>query len=219
MSTLVVTGARGRLGTVIAAKFEQSGHNVIGIDLNAEDAGPALCYQADLTDENSVRDVFEQIRERHGRLDALIHTVGMWDGHPTVGLSLDRWRTILDVNLTSTFLVFREALRFAENDRQSGAVRLIAFASGQGADRGVADQAAYSAAKAGVIRLVESIAAEHPGRNVTAHAIAPSTILFDDMRDQRGISVHEIANLCEVLAGDAGDLMSGATVRAYGSLV
>jgi len=219
MSTLVVTGAQGRLGRVIAAKFSQMGREVVGVDSSTEDVGLIPCYQADLTDEGSVADVFEQIRQTHGEIDVLIHTVGMWDGHPTSGFSLDRWKTVLDVNLTSTFLVFREALRLAENHRNSSSLRLIAMASGQGADRGLAEQAAYSAAKAGVIRLVESIAAEYPERNVTAHAIAPSMILFDGMQDEAGISVHEIANLCAVLAGDAGGLMTGTTIRAYGSVV
>lgn len=219
MSTLVITGAKGRLGRIVAAKFQQMGRDVVGVDSNAEDVAPIPCYEADLTDEDSVSEVFEQIRLRHGEIDVLIHTVGMWDGHPTVGLSLDRWKTVLDVNLTSTFLVFREVLRFAKSRGESTTLRLIAMASGQGADRGLAEQAAYSAAKAGVIRLVESIAAEYPERNVTAHAIAPSMILFDGMQDEAGISVHEIANLCAVLAGDAGGLMTGTTIRAYGSVV
>ena len=219
MSNVVVSGAAGRLGRVVAAKFVSLGHRVIGIDSNAEKAGVDPCYAADLTDEASVEDVFARILSEHGGLDVFVHTVGMWDGQPTRGLSFDRWKTVMDVNLTTTFLTFREALRLAEKQRRGGQMRLVAFASGQGADRGAGEQAPYSAAKAGVIRLVESIASEYPDNSVTTHAIAPSMILFDGMQDEEGISVHDLANLCVVLAGNAGEAMTGTTIRAYGTRI
>jgi NAD(P)-dependent dehydrogenase (short-subunit alcohol dehydrogenase family) len=156
---------------------------------------------------------------KHGGIDVLIHTVGTWDGTSITDLEFDRWQSIMDINLTSTFLVFREALRLRAENPDSGPLRLIAFGSGQGADRGAAEQAPYSASKAGVIRLVESVAAEYMDNGVTTHAIAPSVILFDGMEDQKGIPVHDLANLCLVLAGEAGESMSGTTVRAYGTLV
>jgi 3-oxoacyl-[acyl-carrier protein] reductase len=219
MSILVITGARGRLAGVVAEKFQQLGYSIVGIDSSVEEDEHGPNYHANLTDEQSVREVFERIWSDTGGFDILIHTVGMWDAAPTVDLSLDRWREIMDVNLTSTFLVFREVLRRLAEVPGSDPVRLIAFTSAQGADRAVAEQAAYSAAKSGVIRLVESISAEYPDGRVTAHAIAPSTIIFDDMHEENGISVHDLASLCVVLAGETGDSMSGVTVRAYGTAV
>lgn len=218
----LITGASGRLGRVIAGRFRDDGHNVLGIDSNPGASDLPTCYGADLTDEDAVDRVVQQIVSDHGMFDVLVHTVGMWDGAPTASLALADWRKVMDVNLTSTFLIFRAALRAKAQIQQtpetdSARLRLIAFASGQGADRGVADQAAYGAAKAGIIRLVESIAAEHPTRRVTTHAIAPSTILFEGMEGARGIGVHDLASTCLVLSGPAGDALSGTTIRAYGN--
>lgn len=215
---VLVTGASGRLGTVVCASFEQAGARVFRADANPSSKDGRTCRRVDLTDESSVVELFSSLRDEGAMLRAVVHTVGMWDGRPIEETDADRWRLVMDVNLTTLFLVFREALRLHSRIRSDDPIRLIAFASGQGADRGLAEQAAYSASKAGVIRLVESIAGEYAEDSVTAHAIAPSMILFEGMDDQRGIPVEDLANLCVLLAGPAGSALNGQTVRAYGTL-
>lgn len=97
--------------------------------------------------------------------------------------------------------------------------QLVGIASGQGADRGVAQQAAYSASKAGVVRLVESVAAEYRDAGITAAAVAPSLILFgDEDPEARGVDVEEVAQLCVTLCGPAGTVHNGSVLRAYGSM-
>ena len=96
---------------------------------------------------------------------------------------------------------------------------LVGVASGQGVDRGVAEQAAYSASKAGVLRLVEAVAAEHRDAEITATAVAPSLILFgDEDPEARGVDVAEVAGLCVTLCGPAGTIHNGSVMRAYGSM-
>jgi len=216
---VLVTGASGRLGRIVTASFFRAGAHVVGADADPSGAEMERCDRVDLTDESAVADYFSGLAREGVLLDAVVHTVGMWDGRPLAETDLERWRLVMDVNLTSTFLVFREALRLHERLGDDRTLRLIAFASGQGADRGRGQQAAYSAGKAGVMRLVESVAEEYAERAVTAHAIAPSMILFEGMEDEKGIPVQDVANLCLLLAGSAGDAMNGAVIRAYGSLV
>jgi NAD(P)-dependent dehydrogenase (short-subunit alcohol dehydrogenase family) len=167
-----------------------------------------------VTDEAEVVSVFQQIGETYGHIDALVHTVGMWNGKPFLDTTLDDWEQIMRVNLTSTVLCFREAARLM----QGRGGRLIGIASGQGADRGHAQQAGYSASKAGVIRLVEAVAGEFEGTGITAHVIAPSFILFEDAADHKGVPVSDLADLAVYLCGSAGASLNGATLRAYGTL-
>lgn len=218
-STVLVTGAAGRLGRVVTTTFEEAGARVVGVDSDPARAAVEHCHAADLTDEGAVVELFRTLEEDEVFPNAVIHTVGMWDGRPLTETDLDRWRLVMDVNLTSTFLVFREALRHRARNDTKAVLRLIAFASGQGADRGRSEQAAYSAGKAGVMRLVEALAEEYSEHGVTAHAIAPSMILFEGMEHQKGIPVQDIANLCVLLSGTAGEALNGAIVRAYGSLI
>lgn len=210
---LLVTGASGRLGSVVVRQLEAAGARVVALDRTESDAG-ALSLAADVTAEASVVGAFDTIEAEFGAPDGLVHTVGMWDGEPFAETSLENWETVLRVNLTSTFLMFREAAR-----RMSGhGGRLVGIASRQGADHGVAKQAAYSASKAGVIRMVESIASEFEGTGLTASAVAPSTILFgDEDPDATGVSVDEIASWCARLCGPEGEAFNGQVVRAYGT--
>ena len=213
---VVVTGADGRLGRVVAAQLAEAGARVAGLDRAPHGTGE-LSVQADVTAEAAVEAAFAQVAAALGEPDALVHTVGMWDGGPFAETSLADWRTVLEVNLTSTFVVFEAAVRRMLAAGHTG--RLVALASGQGADRGLAQQAAYSAAKAGVVRLVEAVAGEYRADEISAAAVAPSMILFgDEEADARGVEVEEIARLCVTLCGPAGGIHSGSVLRAYGSM-
>ncbi len=213
---VVVTGADGRLGRVVARHLSQAGARVAGLDRAAHQTGD-LAVSADVTDPDAVADALAQVADGLGEPDALVHTVGMWAGTPFAETTLDDWRTVLDVNLTSTFVVFREAVRRMHAAGRAG--HLVALASGQGADRGVAQQAAYSASKAGVVRLVEAVAAEFRADEISATAVAPSMILFGAEEDgARGVEADEVAQLCVTLCGPAGSVHSGSVLRAYGSM-
>lgn len=212
---IVVTGAAGRLGRLIVQRFAEDGAAIAAVvrsegdarNLPFPDEGEGWAYPVDLTVEELVRVCFKQIRDQFGRIDALVHAAGMWEGRPFRDTTLEHWETVVSVNLTTTFLCFREAVRV-----MGGSGRLVAFASAQGADRGAAEQAAYSAAKAGVIRLVEAVDAEHDG--LTAHAIAPSTIRYDEAGD--GVAAADLVEIARTIITGPGDALGGATIRAYG---
>ncbi len=217
--TIAVTGADGRLGQQVVQLLAQQGATIAAIVLREEDAaripfpedGEGWAFPCDVTQEDEVARCFEAISRQFGGLDRLVHTVGGWAASDLHETSLAAWNEMLTVNLTSTFLVFREASRYMTGRKG----RLVAIASRQGADGGVAGQAAYSAAKAGVVRLVEAAAAEFKG-HITAHAIAPSTLVAAGDGGE-GVPATDVAELCAYLCGPGGDALNGATLRAYGS--
>ena len=214
-TTVVLTGACGRLGRVLTQHLVDAGATVAGLDTQE---GGALAegvrlFTTDLTDEGAVVNVFERIREEVGSVGALIHTVGMWDGQPFAETSFADWNRVMQVNLTSAFLTFREAARHM----QDTGGRLVGIASRQGIERGVAKQVAYSVSKAGVLRLVEAVAEEYEG-DITAAAVAPSTILFgNEDADAKGVAVEDVASLCVYLCGSGGAIHNGTVLRAYGT--
>lgn len=217
--TVVVTGAGGRLGRVLVRHLaEACGARVAALDLAPPSGLPARARAigADLGDEAAVAEAFDAVEAALGVPHALVHAVGMWDGAPLAETALADWNRMLRVNLTSTFLCFREAVRRLRAADAPG--RLVALASMQGADRGVAEQAAYAASKAGVVRLVEAVTAEHAPAGITAAAVAPSMILFgDEGPDARGVTAADVAALCAYLCGDGGGVHAGSVLRAYGS--
>ena len=213
---IVVTGAAGRLGQKMVRRFAEEGASIAAVVRTEADArslpfpkaGTGWAFPVDLIDEELVGACFDRIREQFGRVDALVHTVGMWEGRSFEETSLAQWDRVLRTNLTSTFLCFREAARVMD-----GPGRLIAFAARQGVLGGEARQAAYSAAKAGLVRLVEAVDAEMD--HVTAHAIAPSTILYDE--GGTGVQADDLVEITASLLISLADATAGSTIRAFGS--
>lgn len=213
---VIVTGASGRLGRVICAQLADGGARVAAVDRDEPLGIGDLGVAADLTDAGSVEAAWSQIESELGTPTGLIHTVGMWAGKPLHETDVDAWETVLRVNLTSAFLAFGETIRRMLANGSGGT--LVGITSAQGADCGTSGQAAYSAAKAGVMRLVESTAAEYHDHRISAVAVAPSTILFGDEKpDAKGVTVEDVSRLCVRLATVDGAVHSGATIRAYGS--
>ena len=214
---VAITGASGRLGRHLVQRFSDAGATVVAVvsseasafDLPFAPGRDAWAYVADVTDEQAVRDTFEAIGREVGRLDALVHAVGAWEATPLHATSARAWRHQLEVNLTSTFLCFREASRLMLG---TGG-RLIAFAARQGADRAGFEQAAYSASKAGLVRLVEAAAAEFKG-HITAHAVTPSTMLEEP--EETGVRYDDVAKMCIALSTPLGDAFNGQVLRLYG---
>ncbi len=221
--TIVVTGANGRLGRVVCRTFREQGARPVGIvrtkdmrrQLRSDDEMPSDVFVADVTAGHEVDSCFTAIAQQFDTIDGLVHTVGMWTETPLKDTRLDEWQQVLSVNLTSAWLCFQRA---APLMGEGG--RLIGFSSAQGADQGQSKQAAYSAAKAGIVRLVEASAREFKEDGITAHAIAPSFIRFDDSDDQpEGVDASDIASLCVYLCGPGGNALNGATIRTYGGKI
>jgi 3-oxoacyl-[acyl-carrier protein] reductase len=215
---VVITGAGGRLGRQIVQRFAKEGATIVAVVLNDEQAtnipfpedAEGWAFPVDVTDDHLVRACFDQIGQQFPEIHALIHTVGGWEEKPFLETTTQDLDWMVRLNLTSAFLCFREAARLMTG--RGG--QLIGIASAQGADRGAARQIGYSAAKAGLIRMVESIAEEMRGNGITAHAIAPSRIVYDE--DGPGVPVDDIVELCHSLVTSTGAALNGATLRAYG---
>ena len=210
---IIVTGASGRLGSLLATHLQESGAHVAAISSKRLpyrlSSSNSRAYSADIVDEDSVSACARQIDTDFGRIDGLVHAAGAWSATPIASTSLRDWEALLRVNLVSTFLWFREAAALMHDGG-----RLIAFASAQGADRAAEDQSAYSASKAGVIRIVEAAGTEFAPRRITAHAIAPSIIDFGG--GDEGVPATDLLALCDHLLSPAGAALNGTVVRAYG---
>lgn len=209
---LVLSGANGRLGKYLATAYHRAGAHVVGLT-GTVPKEPAAFFdtytQVDILHEESVRTAFKNIKQAYGRIDTFIHAAGAWDGRPFAETTLSQWKDQIDINLTSAFLCFREAVANMDEGM------LIAIASRQGADRGVGGQAGYSASKGGLIRLIESISEEYMASGISACTLAPSTILYHDSSGS-GVSAHNLADTCLFLSTPAGHALNGTIIRAFG---
>lgn len=211
-----VTGGASGIGAAITAAFRAEGAEVAVLDLKDGDV------HCDVTDEDSVRGAVGRVLDRYGRIDVLVNCAGVALLAPAEDLDLDRWRRTLDVNLTGTFLVSREAGR-AMLERGHGVILTIAS---QAASVALADHAAYCASKFGVVGLTKVLASEWAGRGVRANTISPTVVLTELGRSAwagpkgealkaliptgRFALPEEVAAAAVYLASDAAAMVNGA---------
>lgn len=230
-STVVVTGGTGALGGVVAARFLALGARVaIPVRRIPEPAAlppglsaPSdrlLLHGADITRREDVELFAAEVERRFGGIDICVHAAGGWAGGKKVEeTSPEEFGGMLELNLLSAFLVCRSVL---PSMRRRGRGRIVTV-SAMTALRPRAGNAAYAAAKLGLIALTETIAEEVKGTGITANVLAPGTILTAANRaampgaDTRGwVPPEEIADLVILLCSDAGAAVNGSVIRMPG---
>src|SRR5262252_5238884 len=179
-----VTGGTGALGSAVTRRMLEDGHGVAVTcrhDKEVADLRSALgalaadlvVIAADVTDEDSFGGALAHFHDRLGSVEALVHLVGAWHGgEPVQDQSLETWRSVTDLNLTSAVLCAHAVL---PEMLDGGWVRLV-MVSSRTAREGRNGQSAYAVAKEGVATLAEVIADECCGTGVTANTIAPSVL-------------------------------------------
>jgi len=220
----VVTGASGALGSATVRRFEEAGATVAAVDLVAPSDDDAVLepgvasafYEADLTEEDQVREMVEAVVEDHGRIDHLLNVAGTWrGGDPIAETDLDTYRFLQDVNLTSAFLASKHALPYLQ--RTEGTIVSVSARSSLSGGEG---DGPYRISKAGVRLLTETIAEENRG-TVRANAVMPSvmdTPMNREMMEPSDdwVDPADVATTMAVLSSEAMPVTSGAAVPVFG---
>ena len=235
--TALVTGASGGIGYAIAKSLHEQGATVVlsGTRLEAlerlqkELGSRAYVQTCNLSDPNSLAELFEKAEEQAGPVDVLVNNAGITRDNLAMRLKDEDWQTVLDVNLTAAFKLSRAAAK-AMMKRKAG--RIINITSVVGVT-GNAGQTNYSAAKAGMIGMSKSMAQELAGRGVTINCIAPGfikTAMTDKVSDKahEGIlksipmarmgAPEEIASAAVYLASDESGYITGQTMHINGGM-
>lgn len=239
---VVITGAAGGIGRVIAEAFLARGGRVHVCDVDEtalrDFAGTSanLSYSVtDVADPVAVRRFIDDAVGELGGIDVLINNVGV--AGPTVPvteLDIEAWKAVLDVNLTGTMMVTQAAIpHLARADAAS-----IISLSSLGGRIGYANRSPYAVSKRGILALTETLAIELAADDVRVNAIAPGGVEGDRVRkvlearaEAAGISVEEvtaqegsgqplrgfvdpadIAELAVYLASDAAKSITGQTI-------
>jgi meso-butanediol dehydrogenase/(S,S)-butanediol dehydrogenase/diacetyl reductase len=179
----LVTGAAAGIGRSIAQRLAAEGANVVLADINAggakavaEEIAASHSVQAaacafDAADPASCKALVASAIDTFGTLDVVCNVAGLQQWDHFTQLSDDTWRRLLAINLDSVFFISREAIPHLEQTR--GNIVNIASAAGL---IGIAYNAAYCTAKAGVIALTKSVAVEYAARGVRCNAVAPGGV-------------------------------------------
>ncbi len=221
---VLVTGAGGGLGAHVTRAFLSSGAMVAGTSrrITASDFGhPNFhAFSADLLDAAQADSLVEAVAARCGRIDALIHVAGGFEGGMPVPETEDAiWERMLGLNLRAAVNVFRAVI---PRMRAAGGGRIVAIGS-RAAMEPAPGIAAYSASKAALVSLVKTVALENRDAGITANAILPGTIDTEANRSwgtagerAQWVSPERLAALAVFLASDAASEITGAAIPVYG---
>lgn len=174
---VLITGAKGALGSAITKAFLAKGHRVIGASRNISNQDfPQPKFEAlslDFTDIEKVRAAIKSLVEKYGRLDALVHVMGAFAGGQSIAETTDKtWNQMRDLNLSSAFYVLREAIPHL---RKSGKGRIVVIGSLAAREPHV-NIGAYVVFKSALSMLVRTVAAENADAGLTANVILPDTM-------------------------------------------
>jgi NAD(P)-dependent dehydrogenase (short-subunit alcohol dehydrogenase family) len=171
---VVVTGAASGIGKATAERLADEGGSVVLVDL-AFSGQPGT--KLDVTDEEGVATLFDDVAGHDGRIDGVVHAAGIAGGGPVHMLDAASWAQVIDVNLTGTFFVVKHAVRrMLEQETVDGERgSIVTLASIEGLE-GTAGGSAYNASKGGVVLLTKNVAIDYGARGIRANAICPGFI-------------------------------------------
>ena len=228
MRTVVITGGTGWLGQALARRLLTDDHLQVGLTyLRPEEAdrfedrfgtyhARIILRRVDATDSGAVERFLAEVKEKWGAISGLACLAGSWAGGRTVGQTSDlRLERMLDANLRSTFTAVRAALPHL---RSAEWARVVLTASRAAFDT-PRDQAAFNIAKAGVVALGRSLAAELVGTSVSVSVLVPSVIDTPVSREAMPDADHslwptpdDIARVAEFLLSRESWVLNGAEI-------
>jgi NAD(P)-dependent dehydrogenase (short-subunit alcohol dehydrogenase family) len=224
---VMVTGANGNIGQVVARRFAAQGATLVLVGRKEAELTPLVAELggmpgvADVTDESSMDALVKAVEEKYGHIDVLAHTVGGFaSGQPVHEAGLDVWNKMMALNAGSVYVTCGRVARHMVEKGVQG--RIIAILS-KNAYKGTAKAAAYSAAKAAAQRVLESMAAELREKGITVNGIVPSTIDTPQNREgmpnadySKWVQPEEIADAMLYLASEKAKSVSGISLDIFG---
>jgi len=221
--TVVLTGASGNLGRVVASAFADTGASLALLDVkpgSTQESAKQIFVQTDLFDAQSVQAAADRILQRFGRIDVLCNLAGGFRmGSPVHETSAQDWDFLFNLN-ARTVLHTAKAMVPAMLERGGGKIVNVAAYAAQ---RGAARMGAYAASKSAVIRLTETMAAELREHNINVNCVLPTIIDTPqnraDMPDadpRRWVAPADLAQVIVFLASDAARAIHGAAVPVSG---
>ena len=179
---ILITGASGGIGNELVKKFVSLGGNVLGCGTKSEKLDkikkqyPNIkVKQFDISEHSRIEEFIDDVSLKLGGLDVLINNAGTNADNLSLRMKDEEWKKVIDINLTSTFLLSKHAIKKMLKSKFGRIVNITSVVG----HTGNVGQSNYSASKAGIIGMSKSLAIEYAKKNITVNCVSPGFIISD----------------------------------------
>ena len=234
---IIVTGASGGIGNAIIKKLSEAGANILASGTRIEKLEELKknfeglkILKFDISQSDKIEEFIENATiELGGNLDGIVNNAGITQDNLAIRMTIDEWQKVININLTSTFLMSKFAIKKMLKNK-SGKIVNITSVVGHTGNLG---QANYTASKAGIVAMSKSLAIEYAKKNININCISPGfikTAMTDKIDDKfkeviiskipsaRLGEPEDIANAVLFLSSDQSNYINGETLHVNGGM-
>ena len=233
---IIVTGASGGIGNSIIKKLNGAGANILASGTKIEkledlkkNFKKIKILKFDISQSDKIEEFIENSTSELGGLDCIINNAGITQDNLAIRMSLDEWKKVIDINLTSTFLMSKFSIKKMLKNKKGKIINITSVVG----HTGNLGQANYTASKAGIIAMSKSLAIEYAKKNININCISPGFIqtAMTDKIDEKFKEViiskipsarlgkpEDIANAVIFLASNQSDYINGETLHVNGGM-
>ena len=233
---ILVTGASGGIGNELVKKFVSLGGSVLGSGTKTEKLDklkknyPTIKVKKfDMAEHSRIEEFIDNASLELGGLDILINNAGTNLDNLSLRMKDDEWKKVIDINLTSTFLLSKHAIKKMLKNKYGRIVNITSVVG----HTGNVGQSNYSASKAGIIGMSKSIAIEYAKKNITVNCVSPGFIVSDmTMNIAEKVKLYltsripmgklgtgeDVSNCVAFLSSDQASYITGETIHVNGGM-
>ncbi len=233
---ILITGASGGIGNELVKKFVSLGGNVLGtgtktekLDLIKKKYPNIKVKKFDMFDHSRIEEFIDDVTLELGGLDILINNAGTNVDNLSLRMKNEEWKKVIDVNLTSTFLVAKHSIKKMLKNKFGRVVNITSVV----AHTGNLGQSNYAASKAGIIGMSKSLAIEYAKKNITVNCVSPGFIVSDmTMNIAEKVKLYlqsripmgklgtgeDVSNCVAFLSSEQASYVTGETIHVNGGM-
>ena len=233
---VLITGATGGIGNSLVNKFHKLGAKIIATGTNEEKLNKLKknfqsihTEKFKLNEHNKIETFIEMIHQKLNGLDILVNNAGITLDDLTIRLSEDNWKKVLDINLTSSFLMCKFAIKKMLRNKHGKIINITSIVG----HTGNLGQANYAASKAGIIAFSKSLALEYAKKNININCVSPGFIkteMTDKINEEFKKKLinkipsgdlgtgEDVSNCVAFLASDMAKYINGETIHVNGGM-